>query len=101
MTARAAPTEVHASMQGDSRQHAQHRRGCMHACRAQAAREGRLREMFGCGTACIVQPVDGLVRAGGQVIAAPWDAADPHSLTQRLTRALTDIQYGRWGPLPV
>ncbi len=65
----------------------------------QAAREGRLREMFGCGTACIVQPVDGLVRSNGQVIAAPWDAADPHSLTARLTRALTDIQYGRWGLL--
>ena len=64
----------------------------------QAAREGRLREMFGCGTACVVQPSDGLVRASGEVIAAPWDAADPSSLTQRLTRALTDIQYGRWGP---
>ena len=47
------------------------------ARRAQAAQEGRLREMFGCGTACIVQPIDGLVRASGQVIAAPWDAARP------------------------
>ena len=61
----------------------------------QAAAEGRLREIFGCGTACIVQPVDGLVRADGQVLAAPFDAGSITSVTARMTRALTDIQYAR------
>ena len=61
----------------------------------QAAAEGRLREIFGCGTACIVQPVDGLVRADGQVLAAPFDASSITSMTARMTRALTDIQYAR------
>ena len=61
----------------------------------QAAAEGRLREIFGCGTACIVQPVDGLVRADGQVLAASFDAGSITSVTARMTRALTDIQYAR------
>lgn len=51
--------------------------------------------MFGCGTAVVVQPVDRLVRASGEVFDTPFDASDPHTLTARLTRALSDIQYGR------
>ena len=65
----------------------------MHA--VQASAEGRLREIFGCGTACIVQPVDGLVRANGEVLSAPFDASNITSMTARMTRALTDIQYAR------
>lgn len=61
----------------------------------QAHREGRLLEMFGSGTACVVQPVGSLVRASGEVFAtaAPFDAQ--RSLAGRLQRALLDIQYGR------
>ena len=61
----------------------------------QAARERRLREVFGCGTACMVQPIDRLLRASGEAFDAPFDAGDAGTLTARLTRALTDIQYGR------
>ena len=61
----------------------------------QAAEEGRLREIFGCGTACIIQPIEGLLRGNGEVISTPYDPADAHSMTARLHKALTDIQYGR------
>ena len=61
----------------------------------QAAAEGRLREIFGCGTACIVQPINGLVRADGETLEAPFDASNITSMTARMTRALTDIQYAR------
>ncbi len=61
----------------------------------QASEEGRLREIFGCGTACIVQPVNALIRANGDVIAAPFDASSTSSMTARMTHALTDIQYAR------
>ena len=63
----------------------------------QAAAEGRLREIFGCGTACIVQPINGLVRADGETLEAPFDASNITSMTARMTHALTDIQYARWG----
>jgi len=61
-----------------------------------AATEGRLREIFGSGTACVVQPVSALVRANGEV----WkprisDPSSPEALAPRLQRALLDIQYGR------
>ncbi|KAK9836165.1 hypothetical protein WJX81_006118 [Elliptochloris bilobata] len=61
----------------------------------QAVREGRLREVFGCGTACMVQPVDRLLRESGEAFDTPFDAEDPNTLTARLTRTLGDIQYGR------
>jgi len=62
----------------------------------QAATEGRLCEVFGSGTACIVQPVGALVRGKGEM----WqpnvrNPADPRALAPRLQRALMDIQYGR------
>ncbi len=71
------------------------RRGADGAAGAQAARQGRLREVFGCGTACMVQPVERLARASGEAFDAPFHADDPTTLTARLTRALSDIQYGR------
>ena len=57
----------------------------------QAAEEGRLREIFGCGTAVIIQPVEGLIRGNGEVIASPWDPADPATMTILITMALTEI----------
>lgn len=63
---------------------------------SQASQEGRLREIFGCGTACIVQPINGLIRANGEIIAAPFDADSETTMTARMTRALTDIQYARY-----
>ena len=59
----------------------------------QASQEQRLLEMFGCGTACIVQPVTELLRANGDIYAVPFDLTRTDTLTQRLTRALTDIHY--------
>lgn len=59
----------------------------------QASKDGRLLEMFGCGTACIIQPVTTLVRANGEEYSVPFDLTRTDTLTQRLTRALTDIHY--------
>ncbi|KAL3141817.1 hypothetical protein ABBQ32_004491 [Trebouxia sp. C0010 RCD-2024] len=59
----------------------------------QASRDGRLLEMFGCGTACIIQPVTTLVRANGEEFTVPFDLTRTDTLTQRLTRALTDIHF--------
>lgn len=62
-------------------------------CVMQASQEERLLEMFGCGTACIVQPVNELIRKNGDKYAVPFDLTRTDTLTQRLTRALTDIHY--------
>ena len=61
----------------------------------QAAATGRLLEVFGSGTACIVQPVSRLLRGDGEVMPAAEGAGGETSLAMRLQRALTDIQYGR------
>lgn len=63
--------------------------------RVQAAAEGRLLEVFGTGTACIVQPVGALVRGSGEVFATKFDPTDPSSMCARIQRTLVDIQYGR------
>lgn len=58
-----------------------------------ALAEGRLREMFGCGTACAVCPVGGIVYEDKlHPVPTMEHGAE---LTQRFLRALTDIQYGR------
>lgn len=57
----------------------------------QAAFEGRLLEVFGSGTACIVQPVGELVREGGEIMKTTGG----RSLAERFQGELTDIQYGR------
>ena len=59
----------------------------------QASQDGRLLEMFGCGTACIIQPVTTLLRANGEKYTVPFDLTRTDTLTQRLTRALTDIHF--------
>ena len=61
----------------------------------QASRAGRIREIFACGTAAVIQPVNELVRAGREPISVHFDVRDATTITARLTRALTDIQYGR------
>ena len=60
----------------------------------QADKEGRLIEMFGSGTAFIIQPVAQLVRSSGEVFTAA--CSDPkESLAHRLHAALNDIHYAR------
>eukprot|EP00850_Spirogloea_muscicola_P018184 SM000164S02246 [mRNA] locus=s164:66662:72058:- [translate_table: standard] len=74
--------------------------------------EGRLVETFGSGTACMIQPISSLVKHDDTELAVPYDqqavahwlakvpgsphdaAVDPFSLVGRLTRAISDIQYG-------
>lgn len=79
-----------------------------------AAESGRLLEVFGTGTACMIQPVVGLVKQDSEIMipfddgaAKHWIAkppgtasspnssvGEPFSLCGRLTRSLLDIQYG-------
>ncbi|MEV6395116.1 branched-chain amino acid aminotransferase [Streptomyces sp. NPDC051907] len=59
--------------------------------RADAA-DGRLREVFACGTAAVVTPV-GTVRSADGEFAVGGGAAGP--VTERLRATLTGIQYGR------
>jgi len=79
-----------------------------------AAESGRLLEVFGTGTACMIQPVVGLVKQNSEItipfnddaakhwIAKPPGLAfspnlsvgEPLSLCGRLSRALLDVQYG-------
>ncbi|KAI3434631.1 hypothetical protein D9Q98_002698 [Chlorella vulgaris] len=63
----------------------------------EASSEGRLLELFGSGTACIVQPVGSLIRSNGEVYTTRLSPeTDPGaSLAVRLQRSLLDIQYGR------
>ena len=58
----------------------------------QASADNRLLEVFGTGTACIVQPVSLLQRGNGEEYA-PSSAGSP--LGTRIVTALADIQYGR------
>ncbi len=63
---------------------------------AHAAREGRLREIFCCGTAALVQPVGQLLReADGDVMVPKMNGTEPDSLTVRVHKVLSDIQYYR------
>lgn len=63
----------------------------------QASKEGRLIEMFGAGTACIVSPIK-CIGYKGQDIHIPLDPSEPESeagpLTKRINEAILDIQYG-------
>ncbi|GJP57059.1 hypothetical protein CLOM_g16096 [Closterium sp. NIES-68] len=80
----------------------------------QAHAEGRLLEIFGTGTAVVVQPVSALVLSDGTELSTPvedatlahwtnkkpgqaWDKPEdwePLSVAARVHRALMDIQYG-------
>jgi len=61
----------------------------------QAHREGRVKEMFGCGTACLVTPVCGLQRTGHPTMEIPLDVEDHSLITIRILNAIKDIQYGK------
>ncbi|KAG0170939.1 branched-chain-amino-acid aminotransferase [Apophysomyces sp. BC1015] len=68
-----------------------------------ALQRGRVLEMFGSGTACIVTPIKRIGYAGHE-FAVPLDPEDPSSevgpLTKKLNENIMDIQYGvtphRW-----
>ncbi|PAA92362.1 hypothetical protein BOX15_Mlig015936g7, partial [Macrostomum lignano] len=59
----------------------------------EAIDSGRLMEMFGSGTACIVSPVSG-IKYDGKVIQVPT-MSQGAPVTMRFFKTLTDIQYGR------
>jgi branched-chain amino acid aminotransferase len=58
----------------------------------EGAANGRITEVFGCGTAAVITPIGGVKHAGGQVRIAD---GEPGPITTRLRRLLTDIQQGR------
>ncbi|KAI8872373.1 branched-chain amino acid aminotransferase II [Ramicandelaber brevisporus] len=62
-----------------------------------ATKEGRLYEMFGAGTACIVSPIKG-IKFEGRDIKIPLDPKNPDSqagpLAKRFNDTLLGIQYG-------
>jgi len=55
--------------------------------------EGRMLEMFGAGTACVVCPIEAIVYQG-QRLEVPTMKTGAE-LTMRLHKTLTDIQFGR------
>lgn len=55
---------------------------------------GRLKEIFGSGTAAVISPV-GEIKYGDRVYAVGEGRVGP--LAQKFYAALTDIQYGRAG----
>ncbi|KAF9968970.1 branched-chain-amino-acid aminotransferase [Actinomortierella ambigua] len=64
---------------------------------AKASKEGRIHEMFGAGTACIVCPIKKIHWEGTDLVI-PLDPSDKTSqagpLTKRFNNAILDIQYG-------
>jgi len=55
--------------------------------------DGRITEVFACGTAAVVTPVGRVAWKGGEVDSAPSGTAGP--VTARIRQTLVDIQYGR------
>ena len=58
----------------------------------QAEAAGRLREVFGCGTAAVITPVGQL---GWKDRTLLINGGQPGEMAQRLFKAITDVQYGR------
>ncbi|KAJ6600163.1 Branched-chain-amino-acid aminotransferase, partial [Pseudolycoriella hygida] len=56
-------------------------------------KEERLLELFGCGTACVVSPVNRIQYMGEDIIIPTVRQHNP--VFQQLKTELTDIQYGR------
>jgi branched-chain amino acid aminotransferase len=54
--------------------------------------DGRITEVFACGTAAVITPVGALVWDGGSVGDPD---AEPGEVTMRIRQSLVDIQYGR------
>jgi branched-chain amino acid aminotransferase len=57
-----------------------------------AHQAGRLREVFGCGTAAVITPVGEL---GWRDRTLKINDGQPGELARRLLKAITDVQYGR------
>jgi len=58
-----------------------------------ALKTGRVMEMFGCGTACVVAPIESILYQGEKLAIPTMHHENP--LWNRLYTQLTDIQYGR------
>mmetsp|Transcript_6594 Transcript_6594/g.16097 ORF Transcript_6594/g.16097 Transcript_6594/m.16097 type:complete len:274 (-) Transcript_6594:106-927(-) len=58
------------------------------------ASEGTLREMFGSGTACVIQPISALVTRSGETVEARTDIPKEDSLVEKIHKDITDIQFG-------
>ena len=56
------------------------------------AADGRVVEVFACGTAAVITPVGALRWPGGEAVAGD---GTPGPVTQQLRTALLDLQYGR------
>ena len=65
-----------------------------------SANEGRLLELFGCGTAVLICPVNRIKFRSGEEIACKYDVDDPAMITNRIRHRVEDIQYGRTGEHP-
>ncbi len=57
----------------------------------EGAADGRITEVFGCGTAAVITPIGGVKHTGGEVRIG---TGEPGPVTSRLRTLLTDIQYG-------
>ena len=58
-----------------------------------ALAEDRVMEMFGCGTACVVAPIQSILYQGNKLEIPTMNHELP--LWNKLYTQLTDIQYGR------
>eukprot|EP01136_Pigoraptor_vietnamica_P044110 Opistho-1_new@20447 len=58
-----------------------------------AVKEGRMIEMFGAGTACIVSPIE-MIHYQGQDLPIPLALGKAGKLTQRFNDTILGIQYG-------
>ena len=59
------------------------------------AKEGRLLEIFGCGTAVLICPVNEIKLRSGDEIRLQFDASDDSMISNRVLTKIEDIQYGR------
>jgi branched-chain amino acid aminotransferase group II len=62
---------------------------------ADAAREGRLLEMFATGTAAVIMPVQTLIREASEPLRVAGPPAGQAALSAAFASRLADIQYGR------
>jgi branched-chain amino acid aminotransferase len=58
---------------------------------ATSVRQGKITEMFGCGTAAVVTPI-GTIADRGEEFSVHSD--EPGPVTRRLYEAITGVQYG-------
>ncbi len=56
------------------------------------AADGKVVEVFACGTAAVITPIGALRWPGGEAVAG---SGEPGAVTMKLRQALLDVQYGR------